>query len=175
MQPPPRKPGPSRAASSYDFRSLHVFRLGAWRDCTFWLPGATGWRGLPAAQTVTVIHCPSSPASAATRALAASQRSDDPIFALCHCGPATFFPESERTGPPVGGQPHSTARALLGGRERGGHRRLHAVTRLMSTKALWTKLPHSGESGSQSAVSRMEQLRLRLLSAVSRNQAGARV
>ncbi len=32
-------------------------------------------------------------------------------------------------------------------------------------------MPHSGELGSQCAVSRKEQLRLRLLSAVSRNQA----
>ena len=31
-----------------------------------------------------------------------------------------FFPESERTGPPVGGRPHSTARALPGGRVRVG-------------------------------------------------------
>jgi len=29
-----------------------------------------------------------------------------------------FFPESERTGPPVGGRPHSTARELPGGRAR---------------------------------------------------------
>ncbi len=43
----------------------------------------------------------------------------------------------------------------------------------MSTKALWTnlKMPHSGELGSQRAVSRKEKLRLLLLSAVSRNQA----
>jgi hypothetical protein len=31
-----------------------------------------------------------------------------------------FFPESERTGPPVGSRPHSTARALPGGRVRVG-------------------------------------------------------
>jgi hypothetical protein len=35
------------------------------------------------------------------------------------------------------------------------------------------KMPHSGEFGSQRAVSRKEQLKLLLLSAVSRNQAGS--
>ncbi len=47
-----------------------------------------------------------------------------------HPGPSLFFPESERTGPAVGGRPHSTARALPGGRVRaaGGGCRRGAVT-----------------------------------------------
>ena len=49
-----------------------------------------------------------------------------------------IMPESERTGPPVGGRPHSTARALPGGRVRGGLRRERTLT-LVSTKELLTK------------------------------------
>jgi hypothetical protein len=41
---------------------------------------------------------------------------------------SAFFPKLERTGPSVGGRPHSTARALPGGRVRGGHRRLRVMT-----------------------------------------------
>ena len=48
-----------------------------------------------------------------------------------------FFPESERTGPPVGGRPHSTAR-VRGGRVRGGLRRERAMT-LMASQELLTK------------------------------------
>ncbi len=70
-----------------------------------------------------------------------------------------FFPESERTGPPVGGRTRA--------------RRAPAVARGDMTdvdESAVDKMPHSGKLGSQRAVSRREQLRPRLLS-VSRNQA----
>jgi hypothetical protein len=93
------------------------------------------------------------------------------------CGPARrlallFFPDSERTGPPVGGRPHSTARALPDGRVRGGLRdpaaRSPDVDEIAADKnALFRRIRLS------TRCQQKEQLRLLLLSVtvVGRNQA----
>jgi hypothetical protein len=75
-----------------------------------------------------------------------------------------FFPESERTGPPDGGRPHSTvpgapgagACEAVGGGE---------MTTVASEAAIG--LPLSGEIGSHRTVGRNSSRRLRLPSAVT--------
>ena len=80
-----------------------------------------------------------------------------------------FFPESERTGPPDGGRPHSTvpgapgagACEAVGGGE---------MTTVASEAAIG--LPLSGEIGSHRTVGRNSSRRLRLPSAVTVRLAG---
>ncbi len=77
-----------------------------------------------------------------------------------------FFPESERTSPSVGGRPHSTARALPGGRarrtqaERGDMNRCRR--KRCGQSALFRRIRQS------TRCQQKEQLMLWLLSAVNR-------
>jgi hypothetical protein len=64
-----------------------------------------------------------------------------------------FFPESERTGPPVGGRPLSTARELSGGRARRARAGRGDMNRCRRKRC--GQNANSGELGSQRAVSRM--------------------
>jgi hypothetical protein len=76
-----------------------------------------------------------------------------------------FFPESERTGPPVGGRPLSTARELQGGRARRARARRGDMKRC--------GLKHCGQNAvfrrirQSTRFQQKEQLMLWLLSAVN--------
>jgi hypothetical protein len=102
--------------------------------------------------------------------IAESDHAADLVCGPSDSGRTLFFPESERTGPPVGGRPLSTVPDTPGARAR----RARAVREMtiVSSKAARENALYSAELGSHRTVSRRSSRGLRLLAVITRKAAG---